>query len=102
MALFTIDNEPAEINWKAQEPIQRILQNAKNLLMCAMWEVPFDRTIGFNTTRFELPEQRFREELMPELDRLMMFEPNVTAVSARTKRREDGSISIRVVLDVKE
>ena len=101
MAEHIIDNDPAEINWHPADIIERTVQNAKNLLMCHMWEVPYDRFRGFDPRLYDLPLPAFQTELLPELDRIMIYEPDVEVVSATSQLRADGTIYIRAVIDVK-
>ena len=82
--------------------MKRTLQNAKNLLMCRMGEVPYDRYRGFNTSLFDLPIEQLREELLPELDRLMMWEPDVEVVEAEATLFKDSSVYIKVIVDVSD
>lgn len=102
MARFQIDNVASPINFQETDYIQRTLQNAKNLLMCRMGEVPFDRYRGFNARLYDLPIEQLREELMPELDRLMMWEPDVEVTDAEATLFSDGSVYIKVIVDVSD
>ena len=77
MAQYEITNQPSPIDFECNnEIIARTLQNAKNLLMCKMGEVPYDRYRGFDPALFDLPIQEFEEQLLPELDRVMLWEPD--------------------------
>ena len=100
MALYQIDNVQSPINWQEDDIIQRTLQNAKNLLMCRMGEVPYDRFRGFDNALFELPITLIRSELLPELDRIMMWEPDVEVDDAEATLLSDGSTYIKVIIDV--
>lgn len=100
MARYEIDNIPSPIDFQTSDRLKRTLQNAKNLLMCRVGEVPYDRLRGFNTALFDLPVNQLREALMPELDRLMIWEPDVEAVEAEAALTDGGGIYIRVVLEV--
>lgn len=100
MAKYVIDNQPAPIDFQSSDIIQRTLQNAKNLLMCRMWEVPFDRFRGFDPALFDLPINEFKAELLPELDRIMIYEPDANVLDADCKLLEDGTIYIAVTIDV--
>lgn len=83
MAQYQITNQPAPIDFECNDDIiARTIQNAKNLLMCKMGEVPYDRYRGFNPALFDLPMQQFEERLLPELDRVMLWEPDVEIVGA--------------------
>ena len=100
MAQYIIDNLPAPIDFQTTDLIKRTLQNAKNLLMCHMGEVPYDRLRGFDPQLYHLPIGQLREELVPELDRLMMWEPDVQVVDAEASLTEDMDIYIKVTLEI--
>ena len=100
MAKYQIDNYAAPINFEEQDPVKRTLQNAKNLLMCRMGEVPYNRYRGMDPTLFDLPLPSLRMELLPELDKVMMLEPDVKVVDAEATILPDMSIYIKVILDV--
>lgn len=100
MAQYQIDNIASLIDWQEDDIIQRTLQNAKNLLMCRMGEVPYDRYAGFDPAMYDLPIGALREELLPELDRVMMWEPDVEVVDAEATILDDGSVYIKVIIEV--
>lgn len=100
MAQYQIDNVAAPINFQEDDIVLRTLQNAKNLLMCQMGEVPYDRYRGFDTSLFDLPFEEFKEELLPELDRVMMLEPDVEVIDAEAAKLPDGSTYIEVTVDI--
>ena len=100
MARYQIDNLPRPIDFQGSNVIYRILQNAKNLLMCHMGEVPYDRFRGLDPDIYDLPVGLMQTALLPELDRVMMWEPDVLVAEATTTLLEDGSVYIRVILDV--
>ena len=102
MSLYQIDNVPSPINFQESDFVMRTLQNAKNLLMCHMGEVPYDRYRGFDASLYDLPIERLREELLPELDRLMMWEPDVEVLDAEATLFKDGSVYIKVIVDVSD
>ena len=101
MALYEVDNTASEINFQGSDIILRTLQNVKNLLMCRMGEVPYDRYRGFDPALFDLPMGQFRAELMPELDRIMMYEPDAEVVSAEAALQKDGTVYIKMTVDIK-
>ena len=83
MAQYTITNRPTPVDFECNDDIlERTLQNCKNLLMTRMGEVPYDRYRGFDQTLYELPIQEMNEALVPELDRLMMWEPDAKTANA--------------------
>lgn len=101
MARYIIDNRPSPIDFEGKGLIRRTVQNAKNLLMTRMGEVPYDRLRGFNPALFDLPMPRFRAALMPELDRVMLWEPDVEVADAECWLDENGQIVIRAELEIK-
>lgn len=100
MALYQIDNVASPIDFQTADIVKRTLQNAKNLLMCHMGEVPYDRYRGFDPDLYDLPLPELEEELMPELDRIMMWEPDVEVEDAEATLMPDGSVYIKVILNV--
>ena len=100
MAQYQIDNVPAPINWQQSDIIMRTLQNAKNLLMCRMGEVPYQRLVGLDQTIYDLPMEQMRAELLPVLDRAMLWEPDVEVVDAEATLLQDGRLYIKVIVDV--
>ena len=101
MARYQIDNVPSPINFQEKDIVLRTLQNAKNLLMCHMGEVPYDRFRGFDQALFDLPVDKMNMELLPELDRIMMWEPDVEVISAEATLFEDNSTYIKMIVEVK-
>ena len=100
MARYQIDNVPYPIDFQGSDMRLRTLQNAKNLLMCQMGEVPYDRCRGFDAALYDLPIDEMRAELLPELDRLMIYEPDAEVVSADASLLEDGRVYIQVIIEL--
>lgn len=100
MAKYQIDNIPSPIDFQEADIIMRTLQNAKNLLMCWMGEVPYDRYRGFDPEIFDLPINEMNEELVEELDRVMLWEPDVEVEDAEATLLADGTVYIKVILNV--
>lgn len=101
MARYQIDNIPSPIDFQTNDTVRRVLQNAKNLLMCRMGEVPYDRFRGFDPDIYDLPITTLENELLPELDRVMMWEPDVTVEDAEAKLLPDTGLYIKVILNVR-
>lgn len=100
MAQYEISNIPGTIDFEcANDYVKRKVQNAKNLLMCRMGEIPFDRQRGLNPALLDMPLDEVQEMLMPEIDRVLLWEPKVEAVSA-TARTENGQTVIRCIIEV--
>lgn len=103
MARYWIDNQPEEIPFEdLGETAKRIVQNAKNLLMTRRGEVPYDRSRGFDPALFDLPVPQLQERLMPEVDRVLIWEPRAEAVEAQAERTDTGETVIRVLIEVQE
>lgn len=100
MAQYQIDNLTAPIDFQESDIVLRTLQNAKNLLMCRMGEVPYDRYRGLDPAIFDLPIEEMRAELLPELDRCMMWEPDVEVVDAEATLLDGGEVYIKVILEI--
>lgn len=100
MAQYEITNLPEPIDFECSSiQLLRALQNAKNLLMCRMGEVPFDRQRGLNPALFDLPMAEMEAKLMPELDRVMLWEPDVEVVRATIERNVNGETIIRCIIE---
>lgn len=100
MGQYIITNQPEEINFEiGTDIVTRTIQNAKNLLMTQMGEVPFDRFRGFDPAIYHLPIDDLRMALMPELDRVMMWEPDVEVKKATAIKDANGEIVITVILE---
>ena len=107
MAQYIITNQQEDIPFEnCDTEVKRVIQNAKNLLMTQMGEVPYDRLRGFDMGLYNLPLDQFQAELPKEVDRLMLWEPRVTVVSAtadviKAKNNiQDKDILITVVIEV--
>lgn len=101
MAKYTIDNRPVPIDFECNRDIlARTLQNVKNLIMCRMGEVPYDRMRGINPALFDMGIDEVNAQLMPEIDRVLGWEPDAEAVSAVAALDENGDTVITVVVEV--
>lgn len=100
MALYEITNLPEPIDFEcSNSQLRRTIQNAKNLLMCKKGEVPFDRQRGLDPALFDLPIAEAQARLMPELDRVMLWEPDVEVESGTIERDENGQTIIRCIIE---
>ena len=101
MAQYQIDNIADPIDFQEDNIVKRTLQNAKNLLMCHTGEVPYDRLRGLESRVYDLPMNELRTRLIPELDRVMMWEPDVEVVDAEATILPDGGgLYIKVIIDI--
>ena len=100
MAQYEVTNVPEPIDFECSSSLlRRTLQNAKNLMMCKRGEVPFDRQRGLDPALYDLPIAEASEMLMPELDRVMLWEPDVEVVSGSIERERSGRTIIRCVIE---
>lgn len=100
MAQYRIDNLPSPIDFQENDIIKRTLQNAKNLLMCRVGEVPYDRCRGFDPRLYDLPIEELRARLLPELDITMEWEPDVEVVDASATLLDNGQVYIAAILEI--
>ena len=100
MPKYRIDNRPTPVAFEGGGLIDKTLQRAKNLLMTQMGEVPYDRYRGFNPALYELPVQQLEEAILPELDRVMLWEPDVAVESAKCFLDEESRVVIEAIIDI--
>lgn len=100
-AQYYITNAPEEIDFEnTGDAERRAVQNAKNLLMTRMGEIPYDRQRGFDTRLYDLPTGELQGVLMEELDRVMLWEPYIEVVEATILRTEESRVIFRVTVEV--
>lgn len=104
MARYLIDNTAAPIDFESNKNgnVERTLQNCKNLIRCKMGEVPYDRRRGLNPAVFDMPIAQLNNVLLSEIDRVLAWEPDAEAVSAKAYRNEKGELIIQCIVDVRE
>lgn len=100
MQRYTIDTRPEPIDFECGDSVRRTLQNCKNLLRCRMGELPYDRKRGMNPALFDLGITELNQILLPEIDRVLGWEPDATAVSAAAALDENGNTVITVVVEI--
>ena len=101
MAEYIINNTQEAVNFDVLDnTVLRIVQNAKNLIMTHKGEVPYDRTRGFDYELFHLPVGDMRDALLPELDRALLWEPNVRVIDATAEPDANGEMLITATIDV--
>lgn len=103
MARYEINNMPGETDFECNSDlVKRIVQNAKNLIMLRMGEIPFDRQRGLDERLTDLPIDEMQEQLLPELDRVMLWEPDADVVSAKAELLENGTVKITCIIEIAE
>lgn len=101
MGKYKIDNRPTPIDFECgHDLLARTIQNAKNLLMTSKGDVPYDRLRGFDVALLDLPIVELRRRLLPELDRVMLWEPDVGVESADCYFDAGGELVIEATLDI--
>lgn len=102
MAIYEINNIPGPIDFECNDnPLRRTLQNAKNLLMLHMGELPYDRFRGFDQGLYHLPEGQIQALLQDEIARIMLWEPDVAAVVEATAQPNGaGEYVITAILEI--
>lgn len=98
---YTIDTRAAPIDWENDDFIPRTLQNAKNLLRTWQGEVPFDRYRGLDSRMNDKSMVVVQANILREVERVLMWEPDVRVVAARAVP-ENGLVIIEVDLEVKQ
>lgn len=102
-AQYIITNAPEDIDFEITgDAERRAVQNAKNLLMTRMGEIPYDRQRGFDTRLYDLPMGEMQGLLMEELDRVMLWEPYIEVVSAVILRVEESRVLFQVTVEVSD
>ena len=102
MARYIIDNRQEPIRFELRDaPLGRVLQNCKNLLMTQKGEVPYDRLRGFDPSLYHLTMEQMKAALMPELDRMLIWEPRAKLVSAKAQMMpESGEVLIEMTVEI--
>ena len=101
MARYTITNRQSDIDFECDRyPVARTLQNCKNLLMCHMGEVPYDRLRGFNIRLLDMPIDVLNEALIEELDRVMAWEPDAEVVNGYAYLNSENETVIVCELEI--
>lgn len=101
MAIYEINNIPGPIDFECNDNLlKRTLQNAKNLLVLHMGELPYDRLRGFDRGLYHLPVQRMQEQLFDEVQRAMLWEPDVQVRQVEAVPLEDGEYYITAQLEI--
>ena len=101
MAQYIITNRAEPVDFETDnDDVGRTLQNCKNLLMTRMGEVPYDRLRGFDHALFHLPMEEMRAALLPEINRVMLWEPDVSVISATATPTQDGEIVVEVIVEI--
>ena len=98
---YIIDNRPRDIDWSLRgATVDRKLQNARNLMRLHMGEVPYDRLRGIDMQLYHMSINDMQEELLPELDRVLLWEPFVDVAEATVALDENGDSIIEATVEI--
>lgn len=68
--------------------------------MTRLGEVPFDRMRGLNPAIWDMPLTELNTQILPEIDRVLLWEPRAKAVSAKAELDKNGETLISVIVEV--
>ncbi len=100
MARFAIDSRAAPIDFEAPRGYERTIQNVKNLMMCRMGEVPYDRRRGIDPAIFDMGLIDAGGVVLQEVTRVLGWEPDARAVSATVSLDENGETVITAIVEI--
>ena len=104
MALYEITSKPAPLDFECtltSNIIDRTVQNVKNLIMCRMGEIPYDRQRGLDPSIFDLPYLEANAALLPELDRCLLWEPDAEVYDGWLEIDDNGETIVHCVVEIK-
>ena len=103
MAQYEITTEPVPLDFEvtmANDIVERTIRNAKNLMMTIKGEIPYDRQRGLDPMIFDLPLPQAQELITPEMDRVMLWEPDAEVVQAWITKDAEGNSIVHCIIDV--
>lgn len=101
MAIYTISNRPAAIQWETRDWVTRTLQNARNLIMLRLGEVPYDRLRGLDPEIYDRPLSDMLPGLRQEVERALAWEVDARVTGARAFRAgEDAGAPLIIEIDI--
>lgn len=102
MAQYIVNTIPAPIDFENKDPVTRVLQNIKNVLMARVGEIPYARVIGIDPEIYDLPINRAQDRVEEEVSRTIDFEWRASLVSARAYLDENMQTVIEAVVSIEE
>lgn len=103
MAQYEITTEAIPLDFEStmeKDMLERTIRNAKNLLMTRRGEIPFDRQRGIDPTLFDIPINQAQDLIAAELDRVMLWEPDVEVADGWVERDENGETVVHCIVEV--
>ena len=89
---FLIDTRHVPVQFECSTAQGRILQNAKNLLMTRMGDVPYDRLRGLDAGVYDKPIPFVKSHIMQEISRVLAWEPDVRLISVDIRQEVEGTV----------
>ena len=102
MAQYEITTQMLPLDFEctmANGLLERTIRNAKNLLMTRKGEIPFDRQRGLDQALFDMPFGDAQQAIMAELDRVMLWEPDVEVAAGWIERDESGETVVQCIVE---
>lgn len=103
MAQYEITSEDIPLDFEitmAKDMTERTLRNAKNLIMIRRGEIPYDRNRGLDQRIFHMTLSEANAVIVREMDRVMLWEPDVEVVDAWVEPGDEGLSVIHCIVDV--
>lgn len=103
MAFYEITTEEAPLDFEVtmeSDMLERTLRNAKNLMMCRKGEVPYDRHRGLDPAIFDMPFGEADAVIVPELDRCLLYEPDVEVEDGWIETNENGESVVHCIVEI--
>lgn len=103
MAQYEITTEDLPLDFEStmeNGATERTIRNAKNLLMCRRGEIPTDRQRGLDNAIFDIPFFEAQAIITQELDRVMLWEPDVEVVEGWLEINKNGETVVHCIIEV--
>ena len=89
--MTTISTADSAIDTEASEYRRRTIANAQNLLRLQKGEMPYDRMRGVDPALYDKPISRAQSVILPEVARVLAWEPDIRVLAARLLPAGDGT-----------
>ena len=103
MAQYEITSQDLPLDFECtmeSDLLERTIRNAKNLLMCRRGEIPMDQQRGLDNAIFDMPFNEAQAVITQELDRVMLWEPDVEVVECWLEQDENGETVVHCIIEV--
>ena len=103
MAQYEITSQDLPLDFECtmeNNMLERTLRNAKNLIMCRKGEIQLDQQRGLDNAVLDLPFHQARNIITRELDRVLLWEPDVEVVKGWLERDKDGETVVHCIVEV--